>query len=108
ADEIASAIESLDEKLINVEDKFYQMKLTGTGQDRVRWPAMLAGRLSYLAGNVAVADFPPNDQQREVHQILKERLTVHEKQFNNILRNELPAFDRLMKKHNLAGIITED
>ena len=108
ADEIVSAIESLDEKLIDVEDKFYQMKLTGTGQDRVRWPAMLAGRLSYLAGNVAVADFHPNDQQREVHQILKDRLTLYEKQFNNILRNELSAFDSLMKKHNLTGIITED
>ena len=105
-DEIASAIESLDEKLIDVEDKFYQMKLTGTGQDRVRWPAMLAGRLSYLAGNVAVADFHPNDQQREVHQILKDRLNLHEKQFNDILRDDLPAFDSLMKKHNLTGIIT--
>ena len=82
------------------------MKLTGTGQDRVRWPAMLAGRLSYLAGNVAVADFHPNDQQREVHQILKDRLNLHEKQFNDILRDDLPAFDSLMKKHNLTGIIT--
>ncbi|SVB57506.1 uncharacterized protein METZ01_LOCUS210360, partial [marine metagenome] len=44
----------------------------------------------------------------EVHQILKDRLTLYEKQFNNILRNELSTFDSLMKTHNLTGIITED
>ena len=84
------------------------MRLTGAGQDGIRWPAKLAGKLGYLASVVETADFPPNDQQREVHQILKDRLTLYDKQFNNILRNELPAFDRLMKKHNLTGIITED
>ena len=106
ADEIASAVESLNEKLIDVESELYQMKLTGTGQDRVRWPTKLAGRLNYLAGNVAVADFPPNDQQRKVHQILKERLTSYERQFDEILRDDIPTFDRLLRKHNLTGVIT--
>ena len=108
AEEISTAVESLDKKFISVEGELYQMRLTGAGQDGIRWPAKLAGKLGYLASVVETADFPPNDQQREVHQILKDRLTLYNKQFNNILRNELPAFDRLMKKHNLTGIITED
>ena len=108
AEEISTAVESLDKKFISVEGELYQMRLTGAGQDGIRWPAKLAGKLGYLASVVETADFPPNDQQREVHQILKDRLTLYDKQFNNILRNELPAFDRLMKKHNLTGIITED
>ena len=82
------------------------MKLTGTGQDRVRWPAMLVRRLSYLAGNVAVADFQPNDQQREVHQILKDRLAKVEDQFEAIISDDLPTFDGVLRKHNLTGIIT--
>ena len=106
ADEIADAVKSLDEKLIAVESKLYQMKLTGTGQDRVRWPAMLVRRLSYLAGNVAVADFQPNDQQREVHQILKDRLAKVEDQFEKIISDDLPAFDGILRKHNLTGVIT--
>ena len=106
ADEIADAVKSLDEKLIAVESKLYQMKLTGTGQDRVRWPAMLVRRLSYLAGNVAVADFQPNDQQREVHQILKDRLAKVEDQFEAIISDDLPTFDGVLRKHNLTGVIT--
>ncbi len=47
AEEISTAVESLDKKLISVEGELYQMKLTGTGQDGIRWPAKLAGKLGY-------------------------------------------------------------
>ena len=59
-----------------------------------------------MAGNVAVADFQPNDQQREVHQILKDRLAKVEDQFEAIISDDLPTFDGVLRKHNLTGIIT--
>ena len=105
-EETAAAVDSLDAKLIAVEENLIQLKQTGTGQDAVRWPSMLVGRLGYLAGNVAVADFPPTDQQREVHQVLKQRLQQSQSAFDAILQTDLPAFNRLLQARNLTSVIT--
>jgi hypothetical protein len=73
-DSLIEATEEVDGTLIAVEEKLVQMKLTGTGQDNVRWPTMLSGRIGYLIRNVATYDFPPNDQQREVQDVLETRM----------------------------------
>jgi len=39
----------LDKKLIDVEENLIQRKLTGQGQDTVRWPPKLISKLNYLA-----------------------------------------------------------
>jgi photosystem II stability/assembly factor-like uncharacterized protein len=107
ADEIVASAEELDGKLIGVEEKLIQMRLTGTGQDGVRWPAKLVGRLGYLAGAVATADFPPADQHGEVHQVLKERLQRVRQELDALLGTDLPAFNRLLQQRNLAPVITD-
>ena len=103
---VVSAAEELDGTLITLEEKLYQLKLTDTGQDRVRWPTMLAGRIAYLAGAVAVSDFPPTDQHREVHAVLKERLGSYEQELERFLENELPAFNRSLEERSLPRIVT--
>ena len=107
AEETVAAVDALDGKLVGVEEKLIQMKLSRTGQDGVRWPAMLVGRIGYLAGTVAVADFPPTDQQREVHQVLKQRLQRYQVELDAILQTDLPAFNRTLQQQNLTPVITE-
>ena len=102
-----SAVDLLDGKLIAVEEKMIQMKRSGTGQDVVRWPSKLVSRIGYLAGAVAVADFPPTDQHGEVHQILKERLQQYQGELDHILEADLPAFNQLMQEHELTSVITK-
>ena len=48
---LIEAADEVDGTLIAIEEKVIQMKLTGTGQDGVRWPAMLSSRIRYLAGD---------------------------------------------------------
>lgn len=107
AGEIVSAVDLLDGKLIAVEEKMIQMKRSGTGQDVVRWPSKLVSRIGYLAGAVAVADFPPTDQHGEVHQILKERLQQYQGELDHILEADLPAFNQLLQEHELTSVITK-
>ncbi|HJO38421.1 MAG: hypothetical protein QGF21_04665 [Vicinamibacterales bacterium] len=71
---LVEAIAEVDGTVIAVEEKMVQLRRTGTGQDNIRWPTMLQGRLAYLIRNVATYDFPPNDQQREVQGVLQERM----------------------------------
>jgi hypothetical protein len=102
---IANADE-LNGTLIAVEEKLLQLKATGTGQDGVRWPTMLSGRFTYLASAVAVADFPPTDQHREVHQVLRTRLSAFEEELERLMQNELPAFNRTLEDNGLPRIVT--
>ena len=79
--------------------------MTDTGQDRVRWPTRLAGRIAYLANAVSVADFRPAEQHREVHQLLKERLQTYQRELDTLLENELPAFNRTLRERDLPTIV---
>ncbi len=102
--EIIAAGDSLDAKLIAVEREVINMLSTGTGQDGVRYPAKLVEQLSYLAGAVATADFRPADQHREVHQVLKERLTRYRAAFDRLVQNDLAAFNARLQAANVAPV----
>lgn len=106
AGQIVGAVDLLDGKLIGVEEKMIQMKRSGTGQDVIRWPSMLVSRIGYLAGAVAVADFPPTDQHQEVHQILKKRLQQYLDELEHILQADIPAFNMLLQDNGLTSVIT--
>ena len=104
-DAIVARLSELDAAFLTVEDKLYQTKLTGTGQDRIRWPARLAGRISYLAGAVAVADFRPTDQHRGVHEVLKKRLVQAQQELRSV-EGELAVFNESLDKIRLPQIVT--
>src|SRR6185369_7463813 len=72
---VKSAADGLDKKLIDVEETLIQRRLTGQGQDTVRWPPKLMSKISYLAGGLAGSDFGPTTQQREVQTLLHAQLT---------------------------------
>ncbi len=108
AADLIQAGEALQAKLIAVEEELIQLRLTGTGQDGVRWPAKVSERLRYLAGNIATADFRPNVQQGEVHTVLQARLTESRRALDALLATDVPAFNRMLQQRNLPGVITEN
>src|SRR6185312_15270805 len=55
APEIAAASDSIEQKFMNVETNLIDLRMTGRGQDEVRYPVKLGGQLNYLAGGVAVS-----------------------------------------------------
>ncbi len=105
-EEIAAAADSLEHKFIVVEGEIQQLK-SAQGVDGVRWPAMLISRLQYLRGNVATADFRPNDQQREVHAVLQGQLSRLQQTLDSLLQVDLPAFNRMLQARNVTPIITD-
>lgn len=107
SEEIITAAEELDARLIGVEENLIQLRLTGTGQDGVRWPARLVGRLGHLANGVGVGDFSPTDQDREVHQVLKDRLQRYRQALDELLQTDLPAFNGMLLERNVPPVITD-
>lgn len=68
--DIRSANDSIEQKFTELEGRIHDLRMTGRGQDGVRWPVQLAGQIGYLAGTVASSDFAPTAQQREVAALL--------------------------------------
>ena len=102
---IRKASDELDQKLIALEQNLVELRLTGRGQDGVRWGSKLLGKFGYLANGLASADFRPTSQQAEVQKVLEERLRSYASQLDDLLSRELGAFNELLRKRNLANII---
>lgn len=105
--QIRSSAEQLDKKLTELEENLIQRKQTGRGQDTVRWPARLVSKLTYLASGVASSDFPPTTQQREVHAQFKQQIATYQRQFDDLLKRDVAAFNNLLRERGVQNIITK-
>lgn len=109
---VIAASTALDSTLIGLEENLFQMRLTGGGQDVFRNPAKLYARLGFLYADVETSwggvgsDWPPTEQAREVHEILKGRLHTYQRRFNEILSGEVAAFNRMLSENDLAGLVS--
>jgi len=104
---VLDGIADLDEKLIAVEEELIQLRTTGTGQDGVRYPAKVIGKLGHLANGVRSADFRPTDQQREVQEVLQEILRDARGELEVIISTDLAAFNRLLEGIGAGRVIAD-
>ncbi len=102
---LKSAADALDKKLIEIEENLIQRRLTGQGQDTVRWPPKLLSKINYLAGGLASGDFAPTTQQREVHALFKQQLTSLRQQLDAALNQDLTALNKLLGDSNIKSAI---
>jgi len=103
-EDILEKLNELDDKLINVESELFQMRVTGRA-DILRWPSGLCTKFSSLASEIRKADFPPTEQQRELHTVLSAQLSSLQKKYREILALELDAFNELLKRRDMENII---
>ncbi len=103
-DDIIAAAEALDEQLIVAEQKLIRMTTTGTGQDGVRYPTMVAGRLRYLAQAAGTADFRPTDQMGEVHDVLRAQLMEYGAELESLLGGRLQDFNRMLQEKGMRVV----
>jgi len=100
-----SATDALDKKLIDIEEELIQRKLTGQGQDTVRWPPKLLTKISYLAGGLASGDFGPTKQQLAVQALLKQQLAALRQRLDGVLSQDLTTFNKLLVDSNIKTVI---
>jgi len=107
AESIIATGKKFDDKIISVEENLYEMRSTGRGQDYTyREPSRLLTKLTSFARNVQSADFPPTTQQFERHKAFTNQLETCQNQMEELLTNDLPAFNDLLKENNLTAITT--
>ena len=102
--EIHSAADALEQKFMAVEQNIVDLRMTGRGQDEVRWPVKLGGQLNYLAGGVAASDLTPTEQQREVQLLLAKQLQETRSSLDRLIQTDLAAFNKKLTSSGLKEI----
>jgi len=104
--EIVAAGREVDDRLKAIEGQFFDPRLTGAGQDALRWESRLHSRILHLAWGLGRGDFPPTDQQIEVYDLLKEELRNHRQQFAELREHDVAGFNELLREKGLAYLMT--
>ena len=102
---IRAEADSLDRQLISLEHELTQLLLTGRGQDNVRYPMRLMSRLGWLADGIAISDFGPTSQQREVGALLHGEVLEARRRLDSIVQGDLAAFNQKLRSARLGPII---
>ncbi|NVJ63786.1 MAG: glycosyl hydrolase, partial [Flavobacteriaceae bacterium] len=86
----------------DIAGKLYDIHLTGAREDAFRNPIKLYGRLSALASDIngSGIDFRPTNQQGEVYEVLNERLQTVVEQFDQIINEDIPKFNKALERKN--------
>jgi hypothetical protein len=103
---VRKAGEDLDAKLIGLEMNLIELRVTGRGQDGVRWGAKLHGKIGYLANGLMGGDFKPTAQQAEVKKEVEDRLRGHASDLDGLLSQQVGAFNDMLRQRNLPTIVT--
>ncbi len=108
-DEVVAAAGEFRTKLLDVEGRLFDLALSGAREDAFRNPMRLYGRLSALASDLSAngSDFPPTDQQVEVHGILQGRLQEATTDMQTLLSTDLAALNAVLRDRALPPIISD-
>jgi hypothetical protein len=105
--DVRDAAEALDRTLMAFEEKLFQVRVTGRGQDLLRWPARLAEQLLYLLRTLTQDDFAPTASQREVHQLLHDQVGTLRTELDGLLARDLAEFNKLLTEKSLVGVVAK-
>jgi len=103
---IRASADQLNVKLIEIESNLIRLKVTGRGQDGVRWPPQLAEKIAYLENEVESSDYQPTTQQVAVHDELKEKGATYQQRLKLLLEKDLAAFNAQLRQRNVPNVIT--
>ncbi|WP_419942057.1 sialidase [Candidatus Palauibacter sp.] len=106
-EDVAVSVEDLRQKLVDLQETMVDLRLTGQGQDGVRFEARLLQKLGYVIGGLSVADFRPTDQEMEVKVILRAALEAHLAELEELVRTDVAALNETLRGLGML-IITDD
>ena len=106
AADLIEEADALATLFIDVEKQLIQLQLTGTGQDGVRAPAMVVGKLRHLRNGVGTSDFRPSSQQGAVGVILNEILMNARAELDELLDDDLDRFNHMLRDRGLNPLIS--
>ena len=95
-DSSLATIRDLEKKMLRLEGRLYDTDLTGAREDAFRSANQLYEKLASVASDIgsASADWPPTDQQKAVHALLKQQLTAVRGEFEKLMTLDVNTFNQ--------------
>jgi photosystem II stability/assembly factor-like uncharacterized protein len=103
---IRTSADQLNAKLTEIESNLIRLKVTGRGQDGVRWAPQLAEKIAYLANEIESSDDQPTTQQIAVHNELEEKGATYRQRLKLLLEGDLAAFNAQLRQRNVPNVIS--
>ena len=100
-----AAADDLEKKFAGVEEKLFAMRVTGRGQDQLRWPNQIVEKLTYLAEGVGLVDFPPANEQIAVTEELNKQVAALHDQLADLTGKDLAAFNGMLRERGVQNIV---
>lgn len=100
---ITAAADALKQKLTDVEEAIYQTK-NRSGQDPLNFAIKLNNKIGHISGVIEDADYKPTDQTYAAFKELSGELDAQLAKLNDVLKNELAAFNRQIAAKGLPPV----
>jgi len=104
---VKRAADALKQQLMDVEMNLVDLRLTGQGQDGVRFASKLISQLAYLANGIGSSDYKPTNQHTEVQVLLNGQLREHIAALDRLLDRELAAFNVMLKERSVPNVVVK-
>ncbi|HVS63616.1 MAG TPA: sialidase [Thermoanaerobaculia bacterium] len=105
AEDVLEVADALEADIEEVEGAFFDLRLTGAGQDSLRWKRLLYSRLVYLASRIQQTDHRPTDQHHQVARMLHAELEEQVVRFDELKRAAVVDLNELVRERGIAGIV---
>ena len=106
--DLLAAIEEVDAQLKELEGLYFDLRLTGPGQDSLRWKRLLSSQLVRLAWTMSGADVRPTDSQLEFFGELEEQVEATRALWAQIRDESIPALNALAVEQGVEAVILAD
>ncbi len=97
----------LKDQFSDIEKALYQTK-NRSGQDPLNFPIRLTNKLGHLNSLVSMGDFAPTEQDVAVKNELSQQINDQLKAFDNLVDNEIKAFNAAFNTKQLNYLFVED
>ena len=105
--DLVEKAKKLKDKFSEIEKTLYQTK-NRSGQDPLNFPIRLTNKLGHLNSLVSMGDFAPTEQDIAVKNELSKQINEQLATFNNLVDNEIKAFNTAFNKKKLNYLFIED
>lgn len=105
--DVLDKAKAIQDDLKKVEETLYQTK-NRSGQDPLNFPIRLNNKLAHLNSLAGAGNFKPTNQMVEFKKEVTAEIDAQLTALNKILKEDVPAFNALVKQKNIDAVVIKD
>jgi hypothetical protein len=105
--EVLDKAKAIQDNMKTIEESLYQTK-NRSGQDPLNFPIRLNNKLAHLNSLAGNGNFRPTDQMVAFKNEITAEIDKHLNALDKIVKEDIPAFNALVKQKNIDAVVLKD